>query len=146
MGRNYLPIPKLQRWNRWSLRMHKYFLLTVYWIYDYWSMLGSKLNHVSKRGHCSVRDCPPSHTFDGFNRASMMILRESVKLLIFHWREWTECIITLPYQNPCFPWEVMLIDGVVSMFRIWLIVLKYFHVFSAKLITPWAMSTKFLDT
>ena len=51
MGWNYLPIPKLQRCNRWSLGMDKWFNPTLFWACDYLSMLGLKLNHVSKSGH-----------------------------------------------------------------------------------------------
>ena len=50
MGWNYVSIPKLQRCNRWRLGMDKYFHLTFYQTCDYLSMLGLKLNHVSKRG------------------------------------------------------------------------------------------------
>ena len=50
MGRNYLSIPQLQRCNRWSLGMDKYFHPTYHRACDYLSMLGLKLNHVSKRG------------------------------------------------------------------------------------------------
>ena len=39
---------KLQRFNRWSLGMDKWFHPTLYWACDYLSMLGLKLNHVSK--------------------------------------------------------------------------------------------------
>ena len=53
MGWNYLFIPKLQRFNRWSLGMDKYFNPTLYWACDYLYMLGLKLNHVSKRSHWS---------------------------------------------------------------------------------------------
>ena len=51
MGWNYLSIPKLQRCNRWSLGMDKLFHPILYNGYNYLSMLGLKLNHVSKRGH-----------------------------------------------------------------------------------------------
>ena len=51
MGLNYLSIPKLQRCNRWSLGMDKLFQATLYQACNYLSMLGLKLNHVSKRGH-----------------------------------------------------------------------------------------------
>ena len=51
MGWNYLSFPKLQRCNRWSLGMDKWFHPTLYQACDYLSMLGLKLNHVSKRGH-----------------------------------------------------------------------------------------------
>ena len=50
MGWNYLSIPKLQRCNRWSLGMDKWFHTTLYNGCNYLSMLGLKLNHVSKRG------------------------------------------------------------------------------------------------
>ena len=50
MGWNYLSIPKLQRCNRWSLGMDKQFHPTFYNGCNYLSMLGLKLNHVSKRG------------------------------------------------------------------------------------------------
>ena len=53
MGRNYLSIPKLQRCNRWSLGMDKQFHPALFWACNYLSMLGLKLNHVSKRGHWS---------------------------------------------------------------------------------------------
>ena len=45
---NYLSIPKLQRFHRWILGMDK-----LYNGCNYFSMLGLKLNHVSKRGHWS---------------------------------------------------------------------------------------------
>ena len=58
MGWNYLSIPKLQRLHRWSLGMDKYFHPTHYNGCDYLSMLGLKLNHVSKRGHrCCMWVC-----------------------------------------------------------------------------------------
>ena len=38
------------RCNRWSLGMDKLFHPTLYWAYNYLSMLGLKLTHVSKRG------------------------------------------------------------------------------------------------
>ena len=50
MDWNYLSIPKLQRCNRWSLGMDNKFHLTFYQTCNYLSMLGLKLNHVSKRG------------------------------------------------------------------------------------------------
>ena len=50
MGWNYLSIPKLQRCNRWSLGMDKWFYPTFYWARDYLSMLLLKWIHVSKRG------------------------------------------------------------------------------------------------
>ena len=51
MGWNYLSIPKLQRLHRWSLGMDKLFHPIHYNGCNYLSMLGLKLNHVSKRGH-----------------------------------------------------------------------------------------------
>ena len=51
MGWNYLSIPKLQRLHRWSLGMDKQFHPIHYNVCNYLSMLGLKLNHVSKRGH-----------------------------------------------------------------------------------------------
>ena len=53
MGWNYLSIPKLQRLHRWSLGMDKYFHPMHHNGCNYLSMLGLKLNHVSKRGHRS---------------------------------------------------------------------------------------------
>ena len=50
MGWNNLSIPKLQRFNLWSLGMNKQFHPTVYRACDYFSMLGLKLTYVSKRG------------------------------------------------------------------------------------------------
>ena len=47
---NDLSIPKLQRLHCWSLGMGKKFHPTLYNGCDYLSMLGLKLNHVSKRG------------------------------------------------------------------------------------------------
>ena len=51
---NYVSIPKLQRCNRWSLGMDKYLHTTLYNGCNYLSMLGLKLNHVSKRGPCGL--------------------------------------------------------------------------------------------
>ena len=48
---NHLSIPKLQRLHHWSLGMDKWFHPILYWTCDYLSMLGLKLNHVSKRGY-----------------------------------------------------------------------------------------------
>ena len=50
----YLSILKLQRLHRWSLGMDKKFHPTHYNRCNYLSMLGLKLIHVSKRGHCCV--------------------------------------------------------------------------------------------
>ena len=50
---NYLSIHKLQRLHRWSFGMDKCFNLILYNGYNYLSMPGLKLNHVSKRGHRS---------------------------------------------------------------------------------------------
>ena len=60
MGWNYLSIPKLQRCNCWSLGMDKLFHTTLYWACDYLSILGYKLNHVSKRGYWYLHDTKPS--------------------------------------------------------------------------------------
>ena len=51
MGWNYLSIPKLQRLHRWSLGMDKSFHPTHYQACNYLSMLGLKINRVSKRRH-----------------------------------------------------------------------------------------------
>ena len=45
MGWNYLSVPKHQQCNCWSLGFHS----TRCWVCDYLSMLGLKLNHVSKK-------------------------------------------------------------------------------------------------
>ena len=57
VGWNYLSIPKLKRCCRWSLVMDKLFLLTLYRVCDYLSMLGLKLILVSRKTpeHISVR-------------------------------------------------------------------------------------------
>ena len=47
---NYLFFSKLQRLHCWSLGMDKKFHLTLYNGCNYLSMLGLKLNHISKRG------------------------------------------------------------------------------------------------
>ena len=57
MGSNYLSIPKLQQCNRWRLGMDKLFHRTLYWACDYLSMLGLKLNHVSKIGIRNLKRC-----------------------------------------------------------------------------------------
>ena len=49
---NYLSIPKLQRLHCWSLGMDRLFHSTLHTGCNYLSMLGSKLNHVSKRSPC----------------------------------------------------------------------------------------------
>ena len=53
VGWSYLSIPKLQRCNRWSLGMDKWLHPTHYNGCNYLSMLGFKLNHISKIGHSS---------------------------------------------------------------------------------------------
>ena len=50
MGWNYLSIPKLQWYNRWSLGMDALFNPTLYDSCNYFSMLGLKLIHVDKMG------------------------------------------------------------------------------------------------
>ena len=74
MGWNYLSIPKLQRLHRWSLGMDKYFHPTLYNGCNYLSMLGLKLNHVSKWGSKSAK-------WDNFDwtRATLNILMQSLK-------------------------------------------------------------------
>ena len=51
MGWNYLSLPKLQRFHRWSLVMAKYFHPTFYNGCNYLYMLGLKSIHFSKMGH-----------------------------------------------------------------------------------------------
>ena len=55
MGWNYLSIPILQQCNRWSLGMDKQFYPRLYNGCNYLSMLGLKLNHVSKSGYRKQR-------------------------------------------------------------------------------------------
>ena len=47
---NYFSIPKHQRLHRWCLVVDKWFHHTLYDGCSYQSMLGLKLNHISKRG------------------------------------------------------------------------------------------------
>ena len=56
VGWNYLPIPKRQQCNHWSLGMDKRFHLTLYWACDYLSMLGFRLIHVNKRDYSTSKD------------------------------------------------------------------------------------------
>ena len=56
VGWNVLSIPKIQRLHRWSLGMDKQFHPTFYQAYDYLSMLGLKLMHISKRGYWGLFD------------------------------------------------------------------------------------------
>ena len=56
VGWNYLSIPKLERYNHWSLGMDMYLHPTLYWACDYLSMLELKLNHVSKRATDGYKD------------------------------------------------------------------------------------------
>ena len=53
-GWNYSSIPKLQWLHNWSFGMDKQFYPTYYNGCNYLSMLGLKLNHVSKRGPWSI--------------------------------------------------------------------------------------------
>ena len=53
MGWNNVSIPKLQRYNRWSLGMDKYFIPHFTWAFNYLSMAGLNIIHVSKSGHRS---------------------------------------------------------------------------------------------
>ena len=50
MRLNYWSIPKLQLLHLWSLGRDKEFRPILYCAYNYFSMVGFKLNHVSKRG------------------------------------------------------------------------------------------------
>ena len=54
MGWNCLSIPKLQRFQRWSLKMENLFHPTFYCACYYLSMLGLKVNHASKGPHVCV--------------------------------------------------------------------------------------------
>ena len=55
MGWNYLFIPKVQRCrNRWSLGMDMYFHHILYQACDYLFILGLKLDHINKSGHCNL--------------------------------------------------------------------------------------------
>ena len=74
MGWNYLSIPKLQRCNRWSLGMDKWFHPTLYWACDYLSMLGPQvtdglliLYQVQNDGNISQNP----HTGDSYYHASL---------------------------------------------------------------------------
>ena len=49
MGWNYLSIPKLQRFHRWSLGIDKYFHSALYKVCNYISMLGLQFIYVYKR-------------------------------------------------------------------------------------------------
>ena len=80
MGWNYLSIPKLQRCNRWSLGMDKLFHPTLYQACNYLSMLGLKLNHVSKRGHWS---CATSWSFARLPYMSLPMGQKLFKLVTF---------------------------------------------------------------
>ena len=91
MGSNYLSIPKLQRFHRWSLGMDKQFHPTLYSTCDYLSMLGFKLNHVSKRGpSASAPSCWPTCSWTMISQPQ----RVKVWLLI------SRC--TLNYCQHCF--------------------------------------------
>ena len=72
VGWNYLFIPKLQRWHRWSLGMDKWLHPILYNGCDYLSMLGFKLNHVSKR-------CPRWQHGHDVNHGST-VLKTMIKL------------------------------------------------------------------
>ena len=49
-GWNYIPIPKLQRCNRWSLGIDKWLNPTLHWACDYLSMLGLTLKNMLVKG------------------------------------------------------------------------------------------------
>ena len=51
---NYIFTPIIQRCSR--LEMDKWFHPKLYWVCDYLSMLGSKLNHASYKGHLWFTD------------------------------------------------------------------------------------------
>ena len=73
MGWNYWSIPKLQRLHRWSLGMDKWFHPTFYNECNYLSMLGLKLNHVSKRSHWWWTLNPAGSTYSDFTWFIMSI-------------------------------------------------------------------------
>ena len=82
---NNLYIPKLQRLHRWSLGMGKWFHPTHFWTCDYLSMLGLKLNHVSKKGYwwdvCALPRSSDAHTHTHINQ--IKFARDNV--LHVHW-------------------------------------------------------------
>ena len=67
--------------NCWSLGMDEWFHLTLYQAYDYLSMMGLKLNHVSKRGpRYQLQDTQPIYTdFMGPNYCNNSRLQGSLK-------------------------------------------------------------------
>ena len=82
MGWNHLSTPKLQRCNRGSLGMDKLFHPIHYNGCNYLSMLGLKLNHVSKRG--------PRYE----NQLELPSLSD-------HWQLWSSICIS----SVCIPWS-----------------------------------------
>ena len=52
---NYISIPRFRPCSRSSSGKYKEFHHTLYWARDYFSLSGSKLNTVSKRGHWTQR-------------------------------------------------------------------------------------------
>ena len=77
---NDLSNPKLQRCSRLGLEMDKIFHPTLYWAYDYLSMVGLKLIHINKR-----------HTGD----AIALLLYRQYNVLFSWWRHQIETFSAL---------------------------------------------------
>ena len=75
VGWNYSSIPKLQRLYRRILGMKNQFHPTLYNGCDYISMLGLKLNHISKRGYCSSQPHYHRHRQGHWHGRSIFLLQ-----------------------------------------------------------------------
>ena len=80
-------IPKLQRWNHWSLGMHKKFHTTLYNGFDYLSMLGLRWIHVIKMGprvklKIHIMTIPTTTIFIGWQElmADMIAMKSGIML------------------------------------------------------------------
>ena len=79
---NYWSTPKLQRLRSWSLGIDKSFQHTLYNGCDYVSMLGSKLNHVSKKGYWCNHQILTIHTVHHYMMTNFQIPQLKLNIVI----------------------------------------------------------------
>ena len=109
MGWNYLSIPKLQWCNCWSLEMDTKFLLTLYNVCNYLSMMGFKFIHVSKRGHSSTSIQPNNQNPGSPEHSLSLSYNQGAHTIVYHLEPlhaelmWENvkyiCILSFPFNG-----------------------------------------------
>ena len=109
MAWNYLSIPKLQRFYRWSLGIDKWFHLVHYNVCNWLSMLGLRLNHVSKR----VSRLPQCSTLFQLvhDRVGPAMNQLMIFSFIFSFELMLQCWKDIPRERPAFETIRKVIDN-----------------------------------